>query len=275
MTAVESYAMSEQDARRITERIRATAINARESLEKLQHLLTQARDGDAWSVLGYNSWTAYLADVMGEQPLRLPRDQRQEIVGYLAGEGMSNRATAEVVGATEGTIRNDLRAIAGAQNYAPAPIVGASHMQVQRDRAAVTNVPPAPTANTTTGEVSDDYVTDQTELDSPATEQGEPEPEVERPSPTALPPVTGLDGKTYTRTEPTKPRRTPLPDSIRNAVLGAETKLTTLRDLTRDDRWSRNAEEVAPRLRNDLRRLNDLLEQVGNSLPTEEVTAHD
>ena len=86
---------------------------------------------------------------------------------------------------------------------------------------------------------TEDYVTDQADLDA------EPAP-----------------------TKPAAPRRTPLPDSIRNAVIGAETKLTTLRDLTRDDRWSRNAEEVAPRLRNDLRRLSALLEQVTNALPT-------
>lgn len=70
-----------------------------------------------------------------------------------------------------------------------------------------------------------------------------------------------------------KQRRTPLTDSIRNASTEAEKKLTTLRDLTRDDRWPQNAEKVAPRLRNDLLRISDLLQQVERALP--ELTQED
>lgn len=72
-----------------------------------------------------------------------------------------------------------------------------------------------------------------------------------------------------------KPRRGPLTKSVWNAVMAAETKLTTLRNLTRDDRWPRNANEVAPRLRNDLARLNDLLEQVAQALPNSQETTND
>ena len=178
MTAL-TVAMTEHEARRVTERIRAIAVTVKDQLEKLQTLLNEARDGEAWRALGYASWTAYLADVMGEQPLRLPRDERQQIVGYLAGEGMSSRAIA--------------------------PIVGAGHVTVTRDIARVSNETPAPTV---------DYVTDQADLDEAPElpdegagtprDSGDAEPSEDEglpvPSPSSRS-VTGLDGKQYARPE--------------------------------------------------------------------------
>lgn len=111
--------MSERDARKLTERIRVTAHNYTEAKEKLLALVQEAKDGGAHEALGYKSWTAYLAEVLGDEPLRLARDDRQEMVKVLSAEGMSTRAIA--------------------------PIVGASHMQVARDLApSVTNVTDKP-----------------------------------------------------------------------------------------------------------------------------------
>lgn len=111
--------MTKHDAQKVTERIRGLASNARESLEKMQRYLSEAKDGDAWAVLGYSSWTAYVADVLGKEPLHLTREQRQVLVGYLVGEGMSTRAIAPVVGTSDFTVREDIKA--GARNLAPAP----------------------------------------------------------------------------------------------------------------------------------------------------------
>jgi hypothetical protein len=92
--------MPADDARRLTERIRYSALAVRDGMEKLQTLVEEAQAGQAHVALGYKSWTAYLADTLGHEPLRLPRDQRQELVGYLAGEGMSTRAIAPIVVST-------------------------------------------------------------------------------------------------------------------------------------------------------------------------------
>jgi hypothetical protein len=48
-------------------------------------------------------------------PARLRIDARREAVRRLAGEGLSNVAIGEILGVTEGTIRNDL----GSQNCGP------------------------------------------------------------------------------------------------------------------------------------------------------------
>jgi hypothetical protein len=101
--------MPADDARRLTERIRYSALAVRDGMEKLQTLVEEAQAGQAHVALGYKSWTAYLADTLGHEPLRLPRDQRQELVGYLAGEGMSTRAIAPIVGVHHDTVASDLR----------------------------------------------------------------------------------------------------------------------------------------------------------------------
>lgn len=125
---VETVAMPmlADEARRLTERIRHTAISVREGVERLQALVAEAQAGQAHVALGYPSWTAYLADVMGDEPMRLARDERREVVAWLAGEGMSTRAIA--------------------------PIVGQSHMTVARDLSGVTDVTPAPAPSAPTPE---------------------------------------------------------------------------------------------------------------------------
>lgn len=101
--------LTRSDAERLTQRIRLVAGNAREALEKLHVLVDQARNGGAHAALGFASWTAYLQDALGQSPLRLDREQRRELVSYLAGEGMSTRAIAPIVGASQTTVVDDLR----------------------------------------------------------------------------------------------------------------------------------------------------------------------
>jgi len=55
----------------------------------------------------YTYWTPYIADVIGKEMGQLPVADRRQIVGLLAGEGMSNRAIADAVGVNEITVRCD------------------------------------------------------------------------------------------------------------------------------------------------------------------------
>ncbi len=59
------------------------------------------------------------------RPLRqgrvMTRDQRQELVGYLAGEGMSTRAIAPIVGTTHSTVVRDLAGGANAPGVLASP----------------------------------------------------------------------------------------------------------------------------------------------------------
>lgn len=102
--------MSEADARRLTERIRIAATNYTEAKAKVLALVDEAKEGMAHIALGYKSWTAYLSDVLSDEPLRLARDERRELVTRLADEGMSHRAIAPIVGVDHKTVGNDLTA---------------------------------------------------------------------------------------------------------------------------------------------------------------------
>lgn len=109
-------------AQALTERIRLTASTIRERWDRLVQLVEQAKAGDAWDVLGYASWTAYLSDVLGGQ-MRLAGPERAEWVGYLTGQGMSTRAIAPIVGASPKTVARDAAAQREASPEAPTPVV--------------------------------------------------------------------------------------------------------------------------------------------------------
>lgn len=80
-------------------------------------------------------------------------------------------------------------------------------------------------------------------------------------------PVTGLDGKTYSRpAADTKPRRSPLPDSFWRATYDLTKKVESLTRLVDDDRFPQNAEKVATANRSDLVRAIDALQRVVDRL---------
>lgn len=100
--------MSADDARRLTERIRIAATNYTDAKAKVLQLVDEAKAGAAHVALGYASWTAYLSDVLSDEPLRLARDERRELVTRLADEGMSTRAIAPIVGVSKSQVASDL-----------------------------------------------------------------------------------------------------------------------------------------------------------------------
>lgn len=227
------------EARRLTERIRLTAHSARESIEKLHALVDEAKAGNAHLALDYASWTAYLSDVMGEEPLRLARDQRQELVGFLAGEGMSTRAIA--------------------------PIVGVTQQQVSRDITQVTpDVSPEP---------ADEFDgSDWVEPDpQEAARQAVASAFAKKDEPAAPAKVTGLDGKSYpkpAKTETTRmPNRRALPDQFFDANYDLTKVIERIERLAADDRFPSNAEKVGSKHRADLLRAIDALQGVVDRLP--------
>lgn len=211
--------MSAGEAQRLTQRIKLTASGVRDSLFKLRNLVDEAKHSNVWQVLGYQSWTAYLADTLADEPMRLGRDERQELVGYLSGEGLSTRAIAPIVGVSKDTVQRD---VAGVSFDTPSPI-------------------PAPgpeseiAVNETTGEVIEDAeIVDE-----------EPSP---IPTPTSRL-VTGLDGKTYSRPEPKADRRRSLVDDAENVERALYKNVERLREIIRDDRFNKNKANIQDALR--------------------------
>lgn len=98
-------ALTPDRARDLTERLRT-------ALSVSWELVKEAHAGRAWAALGYESWDAYCeAEFDGIRSLRLPREERAEVVASLRDAGFSIRAIAAVTGAAKSTIEADVSRI--------------------------------------------------------------------------------------------------------------------------------------------------------------------
>lgn len=219
--------LSAGEAQRLTQRIKLTASTVRDGLFKLRNLVDEAKNSNAYQVLGYQSWTAYLSDTLADEPMRLGRDERQELVSYLSGEGLSTRAIAPIVGASQKTVDRDIR---GESNDSPAEPVHTvdtpADPEPEFDPTPV--LPPREddwiAADPNTGEVIDLPVT-VTETHTVKT-------------------VTGLDGKTYPKPEPKADRRRSLVDDAYTASRELWKAVERVRTIRGDDRYTRNKADI-------------------------------
>jgi transposase len=98
-------------AQRRDKRIRLTVGTIADNMEKLYTLVEEAKaDPIHAAALGFTSWTAYVADVCSAMTVRLGAAQRRELVSYLSGAGLSQRAIADATGVGVGTVNRDLAA---------------------------------------------------------------------------------------------------------------------------------------------------------------------
>lgn len=111
--------LSAGEAQRLTQRIKLAASSIRDGLFKLRNMIEEAKASNAWQMLGFASWTAYLADTLGEEPMRVSREERLQLVGYLAGEGLSARAIAPIVGVSKSTAANDIEQVSSSGHVQP------------------------------------------------------------------------------------------------------------------------------------------------------------
>lgn len=242
-------AAAERRAERITLRLDAIADNYRAVLPMIREAI-EKRDDIA---LGYRSPGDYVSDRFGQSLAGLGIEVRRAVVGELTEAGLSTRAIAPVVGVSHKTVVKDSQAIRGGTSVPPDPDPDdVIDVDVVEDETPQDEADPAP-VDASASPVQSTEVTTQ-------------------PRPAA--PLIGIDGKKYKRPKPkpSEPRRTPLADSAFRVIYDLGKKAESLHRLTEDDRWPQNAEKVAAKHRNDLLRINDLLQQVINSLPEQEST---
>jgi len=231
------------EAQRLTQRIKLTAGSIRDGMFKLRNLVDEAKASNAWQVLGFASWTAYLADALGSEPMRLGRDERRELVDYLAGEGMSTRAIAPIVGADRKTVMNDIHVVQnGPRTDVPVSVPEAGtvpdavsgEVTGEVEPPALSPVTDEPyTVDPATGEVTFD--TEQLDPDGPVVS----EHTVTEKTRT----VVGLDGKTYEQ-KPSTPRRGSIVDDSRNAGWQLRKAVERVQRIAEDDRYTRNKADI-------------------------------
>lgn len=235
--------LSAGDAQRLTQRIKLTASGVRDGLFKLRNLVDEAKRSNVWQVLGFQSWTAYLADTLADEPMRLGRDERQELVGYLSGEGLSIRAIAPIVGVSKSQVATDVEV--SSSGHLPTP--------EQSSRTTAERVAAAHALRDFGRDIEADPVTGEV-IEAPASGR------VEDPQPPR--PVTGLDGKTYTRKPPMERRHSIVDDAYRvnRDLWSAVEKLRAIRS---DDRYTRNKADILAALQPSVDLAREVLADLG------------
>jgi hypothetical protein len=103
-----------------TEQARALTDRIKVAMEGTWLLIQEAYTSRAWAALGYGTWDAYCSAEFGASRLRLPREERQEVVASLRDSGMSLRAISSATGISPATAMRDARV----SDETPAEITG-------------------------------------------------------------------------------------------------------------------------------------------------------
>lgn len=201
--------LTPEEARDLTEKLRT-------ALSVSWELVKEAFRRRAWAALGYESWDDYCVHEFDDLRLRLPREERREVVVSLREAGMSTRAIASATGVSKSTVSDVLNA--GVRNRTPAP------------ESSVPRVDPADYRDSTgSAEARAAYMASQ--VNKSSAPEGSPPSSVEPdggpgghaadPAPTqdtedtVTDTITGTDGKTYPVRK--KPKPGPAADTKRIA----------------------------------------------------------
>ncbi len=141
---VEAEVIPELDAdaaRVLDTEIRRLSAQISGQLHQVRVLLDEAQTGMIHKVLGFPSWTAYVADALSGIRLALSGDDRRDMVQLLAEAGMSVRAIETATGIPKSTVaRDDFRQIAE-NYYRRNEIVVGEDVEISNRQAAGLNSP--------------------------------------------------------------------------------------------------------------------------------------
>ncbi|HET6915312.1 MAG TPA: helix-turn-helix domain-containing protein [Acidimicrobiales bacterium] len=247
------------------ETARALTVALRQSLTTSWDLLVEAYQRRAWAALGYESWDAYTDAELGETRLRLPREQRREVVASMTEAGMSTRAIGSALGVDPMTVSRDRSA--GVAKATPDEPIDAEIVDDYADLASGTDeqFEAAIQEARDDGDLSRDHLAEKIARELAASDDSYAE-QAATPAPTS---VLGTDGKTYNvAPKPAAQRRRPLTESFWQAAYDLSKVTERIARLADDDRFPQNAEQVATANRSDLLRAIDALQGVVNRLPS-------
>lgn len=246
MNAALELAVDAGAARALTDRIKT-------GVEAVWELIKQAYEQRAWDALGYACWDDYCTREFGTSRLRLPREERPEVVASLRESGLSLRAIASGTGLSVNTIRKELDQVY--QTDTP-PDPAGDRADAIAEELIEQQLPPLPENYMDVPGAVTDSTPGQTDRVSEAIAKAKAQASPE----TGPPPTIGRDGKSYSQTA-SPSRRRPLPESFGDAVSDLTRILTRIDGIVSDDRFEKNADQMAHRV-SDLVRARDALQRV-------------
>jgi len=128
-------ALSPAAAKKIDTEIRKTVSSIETDMASLYSLLAEAKAGSIHVALGFESWTAYMADAVTLRPK--DKLERKELVALLSGEGLSTRAIAEIIPNTSrATVGRDAAEAAGSNEPADKKVTGLDGVEQPKKKKA-------------------------------------------------------------------------------------------------------------------------------------------
>lgn len=225
--------LTKAQARRLTDAIKL-------QLVQVWDAVVDAYKGRAWEALGYKSWDDYCTTEFPTSRLRLPREERTEVVSSLRESGLSLRAIEAATGISRPTIIKDLSSDQVVNSLPPEVDIDEVDADLVDDRSI-------PGGLTSTSPGQTDRVQDALARARKS-------------------PVIGMDGKTYQPPKPVpaerKSRRGPLPETagaIRRDLARINNRLEKL---LADDRFDRNREVIGNMIRPEVKFGLDVLERL-------------
>lgn len=232
---------------------RARAERIRTGLDSVHHTRNdiidayQARD---WEALDYDSWASYVeTEFVAATRLRLPREDRRELVSTLRDAGMSTRAIADATGTSKNTITNDLSQIGTPE---PEAVTGLDGKGYAASKPAVTDLISPGDVAELNGDVSEPIDAEIVD-DAPETPSQQPKPE-------------------------SNSRRRPLTEAARSIAVDGRKWANRVGNLLDDDRFGRNRDAVGDVMRAELeevrRTVNNAAEAIdGAACPPDNATS--
>ena len=111
---VQPIALTQPEARRLTERIRTALDRVSSAWSDMAERVAEAYERRADLALGYGSWAEY-AEAELKPSEGLAADVRRQLVGMLSAQGMGSRSIAPVVGITDRGVRKSIAAQVGTE----------------------------------------------------------------------------------------------------------------------------------------------------------------
>lgn len=215
-------AMTPVEAERITSRIADKLDAIADAHEQVLPLIGEAMTRQAWKALNYQSPQSYVSERFGRALERLNLPVRRAVVAELSEAGMSTREIAPIVGAGNKTVHRDLQRLTVSGDTVPTPAPNTPY--------------PAEPDTTTHGLPKSEHIIDRRGYKHA------------RPTPPPLPPTEGTEPPS----EPTKRKRRPITETAHDAGWEASRNAERIERIITDDRFNRNKEEVAAKLRSHL-----------------------
>lgn len=225
--------MTPDEAREVTDRIRT-------ALGVTWELVVDAYKRRAWAAMGYPSWDAYTEAEFGGTRLRLPREEREQVVASLRESGMSIRAIASATGHSVNTVAKDLQVSHSETPADPSEVEQGSASPAPSDEEPGVAPPPPAPDNYKEREVDVLEKLRQAAIDEAAKK------------------ITGTDGKSY-------------PDKSRAAVAA---RVGKAKAMAKEGYTSRQSAHIARRRRESIEDLLLAVDREGSHAAAAQRSAH-